>query len=146
MTAPPEFSIRYDWIAASVPPPYHYEYRIDAGADGGRISFVPDYSMHDPPTWEVSFKVDLHKWLWLYEELVRARCFRPRWSAPRRRRIGGETHLLQISLPGKVFQIPSELTDRDALALQPVFSAVQALVPQAIWDELIARQGAYRQE
>jgi hypothetical protein len=56
-TAPPaDFSLRYTWRAGTLPPPYHYDYRIVLHADGsGKMIMVPNYPAPDVPMWEESF-------------------------------------------------------------------------------------------
>jgi len=53
---PADFSLRYAWREGSLPPPYHYAYRITLAADGsGAMQLVPDYPGPDVPVWDVPF-------------------------------------------------------------------------------------------
>ncbi len=142
----PEFSIQYKWAEASVPPPFHYEYIIEADLKSGKITFFPDYAQHYPPVWVERFNFTLEKWVRLYEVIDIAQFFRPRWSVPTMPHVGGATRHLQVSRQGQIFRLPFELDDRDRLTLEPVFAAIQDLVPQAVWNKLLARKDAYRKE
>ena len=67
-----DFKVQYSWTAASMPPPYHFEYDVTIGPGlAGSVVYLPDYPGADTPTWSAEFtftETDLDT---LYQLIVR---------------------------------------------------------------------------
>ena len=141
---PEGFRFAYEWAAATVPPPGHYEYTIEVGpGERGHITFWPDYPGPDVPRWEQDFlpslggRIVLANWLrvtgWLDSPP-------PQPAEPP---IGGETGVLDVTAGGRRAQIRLHwLPERDH---QELHRAVRAVVPDYVWEKVEAWRQEYVQ-
>ena len=147
---PPEaasgkWSLRYEWNAASIPPPDHYEFTIEVSASGrGEVTFYPDYSQHDPPAWREPFAADLAALDDLLALMIRQGVFSRTWRRAEQRAVGDSQAWLKAEAAGKSVSVPAVLSPRDAKVIAPVYQAIRALVPEALWDNLIERYHQYQ--
>lgn len=142
-----DLSLAYQWNAASVPPPYHYEYVIELGpGPHGAVVFLPDYSQHDPPQWRRPFGIESAAWTRLLALLDRQGLFSRRWRRVPSRIVGDSQAWLKAARGGHEASVPSTLSKRDAEAIAPVYQAIKDLVPRGIWDELMEMYHQYQRE
>ncbi len=143
---PPDFALRYEWQAGSLPPPHHYEYAIHAGPGAqGRIVFRPDYAQHNPPAWTEPLPVTEETLAGLYRLLQESAAFTRAWRRPAEVPIGGSYDWLEVTAGGRVVRVPGQLEAEDAAAIEPVYQAMRELVPQALWARLMAQREAFVQ-
>ena len=141
---PEDFRLAYAWREGSVPPPYHYEYRITVAPDGaGLIEFWPDYPGLTTPTWSEVFTVTAETRLQLYTTMQTAEVWSTAWKEASPPRVGGSSATLEAQANGRTATIPSDLVDSQANRLAPVYAAIDSLVPPAIWDDLRAQRQQY---
>ncbi len=145
-SVPADLALRYEWQQGSLPPPYHYEYtiRIGPGAQG-EIVFLPDYAQHNPPQWTEALAVTDEALAGLYRMLQDIDVFSHTWRRPERSPVGGSYDWLDVTARGQTVRVPSHLAPRDAAAIAPVYEAIRALVPKALWVRLRAQHEAYMQ-
>lgn len=144
MSAPPDLTLTYHWVAPTIRPPYHHEYTIQIGPGlQGQVSYIPDYANHNPPRWVETFTASAAGLDALYALLLSNDAFRSAWKQQQPAPIGGEQTWLDITAGGQRASIPAGLAGRDAAAAQKIFEAVRAMVPQSIWDKLEAQRQEY---
>jgi hypothetical protein len=131
-----DFSLRYEWAAGSMPPPYHYELVILVNGTSGLLTCLPDYPLHSPPEWKFPFSVSTDQAEMLIRLMTTARVFRASWRKPASHTVGGDWETLSVQLSGKEGSIPARLTEKDAANLHPVYTAIRNLVPAEIWTQI----------
>jgi len=159
---PGGFALTCEWAAGTVPPPYHYEYRIvlrpyeppsDAGEAlyprmQGEITFWPDYPGPDVPVWKEQFSVWIREALRVYALLQDGGFLGTK--PPQKDEdvpIGGETVDLKVTAQGRTWRIRSAdlPPEQRTLLLETVMPAVRKMVPDPVWERLEARRRAYHQ-
>jgi hypothetical protein len=144
---PSDFHLEYAWRKGTVPPPYHYEYRIMLDASGnGEVLFHPDYPSERPPAWSQSFGVSLRELQGLYQLIVEEGLLGRQWkpTPDREALIGGELESMEIVENAQHYKIPSAIVD--ASRVEPVYRLIRSLVPETIWQSLMDRREAYIRE
>lgn len=144
---PSDFHLEYAWREGTVPPPYHYEYRIVLDASGnGEVLFHPDYPSERPPEWSESFAVPVEELQGLYRRIVEEGILDRQWEPiPNGEAlIGGELESIQIVENAQHHEIPSAIVD--ASRVEPVYRFIRSLLPEAIWQSLMDRREAYIRE
>lgn len=141
---PADFAVVYEWQAGSLPPPYHYEYTLSVGpAENGTIIYQPDYAFSEPPVWTEAFTVTAAALDAVYA-LARANdVLRDGWGAVDDPPVGGELETAAFTADGRTYTWPYALTEADQARVQPVYAAIRALVPPAVWEKLEAQRQAY---
>jgi guanosine-3',5'-bis(diphosphate) 3'-pyrophosphohydrolase len=143
-TLPSDFHLEYAWREGTVPPPYHYEYRILLDASGNaEVLFRPDYPSEQPPEWSESFTVSLEELQGLYWRIVEGGILGRRWEPipDEEALIGGELESMEIVENGRHHQIPSSIVD--ASRVESVYQHIRSLMPETIWQSLMNRREAY---
>ncbi|HYF63691.1 MAG TPA: hypothetical protein VD886_12805 [Herpetosiphonaceae bacterium] len=141
---PEDFRLVYAWREGSLPPPYHYEYRITVEPDGaGLIEFWPDYPGPDSPRWTETFAVSAQVRRDLYAKMRTAEVWSAAWKEENPPRVGGSTSALEARANGKAVTIPGDLVDAQAQRLAPVYAAIDQLVPRPQWEKLQAQRQQY---
>jgi hypothetical protein len=141
---PKGFTLQYDWCAGSMPPPHHYEYTIHVGPGlRGEIVFYPDYPGQDTPVWTEPFDVGREALDALYA-LVTERVQDREWVEIDDGTVGGSLEWMSGTADGQHFRIPSRVAEEEAL--EPVYTAIKALVPDAVWAKLRARHELYERD
>jgi hypothetical protein len=136
------FSVVYHWVAGSMPPPHHYEYTITLGSGSvGRIEYQPDYAFEGVPVWREEFALENDAFEKLSELMVAADVFTRRWQAVEDRAVGGSLQWLDVEYQGEAYAVPSRV--RETEALNTLYAAIRACVPQTVWDSLRARREQY---
>ena len=142
-----DLNIRYEWQEGSLPPPYHYEYAITIKSIGdSEITMIPDYAMHDAPTWIEKFQLSPAALGALNRTLIQAGLFTREWRAQEHPSVGGSHESLDATMNDKTIHIPSYVIRDQAPATNEIFSAIKACVPQAIWDKLYTQREQYVHE
>jgi len=137
-----DFSVRYTWCEGSVPPPHHYEFRIELGpGHQGLITFWPDYPQFDSPEWEIAFTVSRDDLARLYDLLQSTDAFRLAWSTPENMPVGDSLEWLKINLNQQQFSIPSNAEPSEALP--SIYKFIRSLVPEEVWTDLNERHQEY---
>jgi hypothetical protein len=144
---PSDLHLEYSWREGTVPPPYHYEYRIELDASGnGEILFRPDYPSEGPPEWREHFTVSLEELEALCRRIVEEGILGRQWEpipdeeAP----VGGELESMRIMENARAHEIPSAIVD--GARVEPLYRLIRSLVPETIWQSLMDRRGAYIRE
>jgi hypothetical protein len=144
MSVPPDLTLRYFWVAPTVRPPYHHEFTITIGPGlQGQVSYIPNYPNHNPPRWLEPFSIAAADLEALYAQLLKKDVFHHAWKLRPPGFVGGEQAWIEASAGEQRASIPAGLAPRDAALVQPLFDAVRALVPQAIWDKLEGQRQEY---
>ena len=140
---PKDFTLQYDWCAGSMPPPHHYEYTIHIGLGlRGEIIFHPDYPGLGTPEWTEPFDVAEESLDALYA-LVEDRVLSREWVKVEDGAVGGSLEWMSGTVGGQRFRVPSRVEEEKVL--EPVYDAIKALVPGAIWAKLRAQREQYEQ-
>jgi hypothetical protein len=139
-----DLTLQYNWCAGSMPPPHHYEYTIRIGPGlQGEIVFYPDYPGQDTPVWMEPFEVNEGAFSALYV-LVVERVLGRGWVKIEDGTVGGSLEWMSGMVDGQRFHVPSRVEEGEALA--PVYAAVKALVPDAIWTKLRVQREQYERD
>lgn len=144
MSIPPDFNLHYFWSGPTVRPPYHFEYTITIGpGPQGEVSYIPDYPNHNPPRWQEPFPVPQAALEKLYAMMLAKNAFRPAWQQRSPHTVGGEQVWMDASAGQQRASIPAGLAANDSAQAQPLYDAIRALAPQAVWDKLEAMRQKY---
>ncbi len=139
--------LHYHWQAGSMPPPAHYEYDIRLGPNGaGEIIFYPDYPQHNPPIWSERFALSDQEMSRLRSLISTKKLLTRKWRSPSRSPVGGSLESLELIAADQQISVPSHLNAPDTAAMRPVYDAIRALVPQTLWDSLLARRQAFEDD
>ena len=142
---PDDFQVRYEWVAGSMPPPYHYEYTILIGpGPEGQVVFRPDYPGADTPVWTESFVVGDEALGELYSLMSERGVFTTEWSEVRYGTVGGSLEWLRCTAGGEDYSIPCRIEESAAVAA--VYDAAKALVPEAVWADLLEQREQYERD
>ena len=141
--APPQdFSLRYEWKEASLPPPHHYELTVVVGPGRrGEIVLLPDYPSATTPVWTETFEVPEEELAALFEKTSPLRAPADRPSArPPAPSVGGQLESLTVTSGGERFELSGAATAE----VSDVGAAVRSLVPEALWRQLMERRELYK--
>lgn len=134
---PNDFSVLYQWKEGSLPPPYHYEYRIELSSSWqGKVIMIPDYPSVAVPIWTEAFvaqSVALDKF---YQLMIDEALLTNIWQAQSSLLVGGSSESMTVTANGTIITIPAFILPQQASAATNIFTALKALVPQVIWDKL----------
>jgi len=134
---PEDFSFTYRWQMGSVPPPYYYEYTVQVNPDGaGTIELLPDYPVHHPEKRVVTIRLDTKTMGTLYEEMQNAGVFDQPFQLVDTNWLGGSKSSLDVHAEEKDFHVPSAISSADARRLEPVYLAIQELLPSQLLSGL----------
>jgi RimJ/RimL family protein N-acetyltransferase len=141
---PKDFTLQYDWCAGSMPPPHHCEYTVHVGPGlRGEIVFYPDYPGQDTPVWTESFEVNEGAFNALYA-LVAERVLNREWVKIEDGTVGGSLEWMSGTVDGQHFKVPSRVEGDEAL--ESVYAAIKALVPDVVWTKLRAQREQYERD
>jgi hypothetical protein len=144
---PDDFHILYEWQEGSLPPPYHYEYTITISPTGAaEIVMIPDYPSDETPAWTESFTVDSAQMDALYDTLITNGLLDHNWSAQDDPPVGGSSQSVTITANDQQIEIPSFVLPEQQSSAAAIHAAIEALVPQEIWDRLNAQREQYMEE
>ena len=144
---PEDFSINYQRTAGSVPPPYYHQITITVSPSGeGEIQFIPDYPAESVPQWTESFNVDVQRLDDIYGQMVAEEAFTRSWQTPSRPNLGSPNERIQITANGQQTEIPSQIVRDQSRSKSNITKAIQALVPESLWQSLKGRHRLYSKE
>ena len=147
---PEDLSINYHRTAGAVPAPYYHEITITVSPSGaGTIELIPDYPSESVPKWTESFNVSASKLDEFYEDIVSQEAFTRSWRAPSAPNLGSPNETIQIIANGQQMKIPSQIARslrRQSRSKDNIAKAIQALVPDALWQSLKERHKLYAKE
>lgn len=135
--------LHYEWREGSLPPPHHYEYRLEVSGDEGRIELSPDYPGEGRPMWVEPFMVDPELVARIVARMDEEGLLRTGWgdeSNPSP--VGGSVDWLDLDLDGRRYTIPSWIARGNEKARE-ILVEVRSLVPEPLWDELMRRRRQY---
>ena len=140
-----ELQFEYHWRAGSMPPPHHYAYSITGSAASRcRIVFVPGYAIENTPTWIEEFDIDPDAWAALQKALTESRAWQRGWNEVESHAVGGSLRSFVFEEGERRIEIPAQLGADDRQVVPMLEDAVEALVPEAIWQALRARHQEYK--
>ena len=144
---PDDFSITYQWQEGSLPPPFHYEYRITLQPTGqGEVVMIPDYPSEQVPTWTETFTVQPVALDNLYQVMVDNGLFTHNWRAQENPPVGGSSQSMVVTAHGEQITIPAYVMPGLETTVTEMYSAVTALVPPNAWATLDMQRQQYIQE
>jgi len=148
---PPDYAIWYQYYSEPTPPPDHYEYTIRIDPDsGGEIVFCPDY--HEEQGWTETFSVEPEEIGQLYSLMLEREVFTKDWPALKGADsewpdvTGGDSESFQVTAHGNDIGVSCHHTRAEYESIRQVYTAIRAIVPEAIWGKLMAQQEEYRQD
>lgn len=142
---PEDFTVRYEWMEGSVPPPHHYEYEIQLGpGQNGRIVFYPDYPEEGSPVWTEEFPLDNIALDRLYDLLVEKGVLWREWKEREDAEVGGELEWME-GVAGKInFGVPSLI--EESAVVETIYEHIRSLVPEQIWIKLMSQRQQYEDD
>jgi len=141
---PKDFSIEYQWIAASMPPPYHYEFMIRVKALGeGEVVYWPDYPGPGTPEWKENFTFTQAQLEQLYQVMESNNLFAEKWQAQERHIVGGSHEFMTATANRKKIQIPAFVIPEQTDRVKKIYDALRVLPPKTIWTKLETRRQEY---
>jgi hypothetical protein len=136
-TRPDDFDVLYEWREGSLPPPYHYEYQIHVAASGSaEITLIPDYPANDVPNWTETFTIPPDHLDALYRRLLQLGLLSTAWRTDAHAPTGGSSESMTVRAHGQQIELPVFIEPVHAARASEMYSALRALVPQALWDKL----------
>jgi len=143
MDEAPGIRLHYEWHEGSLPPPYHYEYRLEIRGEVGRIEFSPDYPGEGKPRWVEPFVVDPELVARIVARLDEEGLLRTNWERERGASpVGGSVDWLELERDGERFTIPAWVARGEDVARE-IIVEIRSLVPEPLWDELMRRRREY---
>jgi hypothetical protein len=143
-SVPADFSVEYQWIAGSMPPPYHYEFMIRIKASGqGEVIYWPDYSGGGTPEWKEDFTVTQKQLEQLYQVMESNGLFSEEWQAQERHIVGGSHEFMNVTANGKKIKVPAFVTSEQTERIKTIYASIRAIPPKAIWDKMGAQRQVY---
>lgn len=144
---PEDFVVGYKWVAGSMPPPHHFEYRIQIRATGeGEMVLWPDYPGVGTPEWKESFVLPAHQISQLYQFLSDRGLLATRWSERDQPPVGGSYDWIEITVNGRQLKTPPFVVSSQEERLEACYSAIRDLVPKAVREELQRKRERYAKE
>jgi len=129
---PDDFELSFRHAAGSVPPPFHDEWRLDAGLDGkGSLTYHPDYPSRDPPVFRESFSVPREQVAALYERVRDA-------GDGGDEGVGGDTNEATVTADG-------DRTEVAALE-EALVADIHDLAPASVWSDIERRRDEYARQ
>jgi hypothetical protein len=104
---------------------------------------IPDYPGPDVPVWEEPFSIPPEEVDRLHDLMIEQGLIRERWSKRDDPPVGGSSASLEVTRSGEMIEIPAFPVDGQAERAAAIFAAVEAIVPQAVRDDLEQRRAAY---
>jgi hypothetical protein len=144
---PDPFEIRTHYDNGSLPPPHHFEYTISIGpTNSGQVAYHPGYPGEGTPEWLYPFQVDGSALDDLFQLMLTQKMIQHKWHSAAGGDVGGARQWAEITCFRILTKIPPGLSAEDQEKIDPIFQAIKALVPQAVWAGLDERQKRYEAE
>jgi len=143
---PDDFSLVFSWNTGALPPAYRYDYVITIGpGEQGEFDFIPGYGDgNDPNRWTTAFEVTNADLQALFTYFQENGFFNKKWGGGIDR-VGGSTTSMTLTAFGKDHPVPSisSLEGADLNKVENAQSFIRGFVPDAVWEEMEARQQAF---
>lgn len=139
---PADFTLRYQWDAGPLPPPYGYQVRITVNPDGSGMAQVR-MNGQNAPVWTEPFRATAEQMDRTYRALCASGVYVTQWSSPDDIPVGGSAWRLVTTANGDRVEIPPYALSSPARSLGGVVEAIEAVVPRAMWQALEAKRDAY---
>lgn len=144
---PDDFSVLYEWQEGSLPPPHHYEYRIRLQSSGqGEVTMTPDYPSTEVPVWTEFFTIHPDAVDEIYGLMVAQDLFTTVRQTQPQPLVGGSMESMLVTANKKTVKIPAFVISEQASHMNNIYSAINELVPEAIWKRLNNLRGQYVRE
>jgi len=142
---PDDFTATIVYRNGSVPPPYHFEWRLRVDGGGGELSWRPGYD-EDVPAWVEAVAVSAEQRAELYAALRAAGAF-DKAPAPDENLAGGSTGSVELTAAGRTHS-PGELglSEDSQDILEAVHTAAEDVVPAAVWSRMSDRQQTWGEQ
>ncbi|MEP6690360.1 MAG: hypothetical protein ABJD07_04340 [Gemmatimonadaceae bacterium] len=138
-----DFSVQYEWRAAPLPPPHHWQYTIRIGVGGdSELVVVPDYPSASTPVWSERFTLAREHMEWLYRTMLERGLLSGGWHAAEIP-VGGGAEWMTVHGGGIVVEIPAYVESGRAEAAAAMCGAVKALVPRELWQRMDGARQQY---
>jgi hypothetical protein len=147
---PEDLSVNYHRTSGAVPAPYYHELTITVLPSGtGTIQLIPDYPSESVPKWTESFNVSASKLDEFYEQIASQEALTRTWQAPTKPSSESPDETIEIIANGRQMRIPSQIARglrQQSRSKDNIAKAVQALVPDDLWQSLKERHKIYAKE
>jgi hypothetical protein len=139
---PSDFTLDYSVNSASLGPRYSVDYTITVGPGATGSVAYRHGSGAEREEWVEPFAVSEADLDALYALAMQQGLFSRSW-AEGEALIGGSQRSLEAVAAGQQATVPSALDSADAAAMDALYSAIERLVPQSVWDTLEAKRADY---
>jgi hypothetical protein len=145
-TMPADFAATVDYGNGSVPPPYHYEWRLRVTESGAELGWRPGYEK-DAPVWTETVPADQAGRERFYDRLRSAGGLDPAPSADEPGSSGGSSGSVEATAGGETYetgQLSTSGAGQDVL--DEVKAAADELVPAEVWDRMRDKQDTWAEQ
>jgi hypothetical protein len=139
---PDDFTLRYQWDAGALPPPYSYQVQVSVDADGSGTAQIR-MNGSGAPAWTESFRASAEQMDETYKAFCESGVFATEWQEPEALPVGGSSWRLRATALGERVVIPPYAVSSPIRDLGQVVDAVEEIVPRGLWQSLEARRDAY---
>ena len=137
--------IIYTYQAGSMPPPHHFEYKIEIGPNAaGKITFMPDYNFDNVPVWVEKFMISTETLERLIDIANSTGLFELDWKTYEESAIGGSQEWMEWAEESRQIKVPARLSPKNDDQIAPLYTVIRQIVPEDIWNSLWGRQRQYQ--
>jgi len=104
---------------------------------------TPDYPSPEVPVWTETFAVQSDTLDKLYLLMIAQGLFKTNWQTQNHPLVGGSLEFITVTAHGKIIKIPAFVISQQVSKARKIYAAINALVPQSIWDKLISMRETY---
>ncbi len=140
-TRPFDFAIHYEFHSVDPSPHGTSFLMIEVAPDGSGEIRYEDNGAFQGDEFVAIFQPEESQLERLYRLMLGLGILEPMWQPPRapQKPDSGHVHL-GVTCGGNFFDITPAVKEDEETALQPVYDAIRALVPQDIWDKIKAKK------
>lgn len=144
-TMPGDFTATIEYGNGTVPPPYHFEWRLRVTESDAELSWRPGYQ-EDAPVWKETVPVDRAGREQLYERLRTAGAFDPA-PAEEPGLAGGSSGSVEVVADGRTYETGQLSSSREGQeVIDELRTAAHELVPVRVWDGMQDKHDAWSAE
>ncbi|MEO0557682.1 MAG: hypothetical protein AAF170_05795 [Bacteroidota bacterium] len=140
---PSDFTLRYQWDAGSLPPPYGYQVRVNVDADGSGMAQI-QMNGQNAPVWTERFRATAEQMDETYRAFCESGVYVTEWQEPDAVPVGGSAWRLVTTANSDRVVIPPYAISSPARSLDQVVDVVEEIVPRSMWQRLEAKRDAYQ--
>lgn len=141
---PTNFGVEYRWQEGSLPPPYHYEYRICLlSSRQGEVTLIPDYPAPTVPVWPETFPIAGAELDAFYFLVVSEGAFQTNWQSIANPPVGGSSESMKLTVSGCLVEIPAYLKPELQSKASIIYKQWKELMPEKIWNKLMRKRQHY---